>query len=127
MFLIDCPFCGPRDQSEFAYGGEAHVKRPEDPEALTDAEWADFVFFRNNPKGAFPERWNHAAGCRRWFNVVRSTASDRILAVYRMGEPRPEVDGAGAGPATPAGEVVGSGNDAVKLVAGEAPREGGSA
>lgn len=127
MFLIDCPYCGTRDQAEFAYGGEAHVARPTDPEALDDEAWARFVFFRDNPKGAFAERWNHAAGCRRWFNVVRSTASDRILAVYRMGEPRPEVDGADAVPATPAGEVVGSGNDAVKLVAGEAARAGESA
>ena len=32
------------------------------------------------------ERWVHTAGCRRWFNVVRDTVTDRIDAVYRMGE-----------------------------------------
>lgn len=118
MFLIDCPYCGARDQAEFAYGGEAHVARPTDPEALDDEAWARFVFFRDNPKGLFRERWNHAAGCRRWFNVLRSTASDRIHAVYRIGEPAPAPAVAGEdAPRTPAGEVVGSGNDAVKLVA----------
>lgn len=127
MFLIDCPHCGPRDQSEFAYGGEAHVKRPDNPEVLTDAEWADFVFFRNNPKGPFAERWNHAHGCRRWFNVVRSTATDRILAVYPIGAPMPALADGLERPRTPAGEVVGSGNDAVKLVAGAAPADGGAA
>jgi heterotetrameric sarcosine oxidase delta subunit len=46
---------------------------------------------RSNPKGAHYERWNHARGCRRWFNVARHTVSHRILAVYRMGEPPPPV------------------------------------
>ncbi|MGX1099691.1 sarcosine oxidase subunit delta [Amorphus sp. MBR-141] len=114
MFLIPCPYCGTRDQSEYAYGGQAHVARPKDPASLTDAEWAEFVFFRDNPKGLFAERWNHASGCRRWFNVLRSTASDRIYAAYAIGTPPPAIEG--DRPATPSGEVVGSGNDAVKLV-----------
>jgi sarcosine oxidase, subunit delta len=37
------------------------------------------------------ERWNHAHGCQRWFNVARDTVSDEILAVYAMGEAPPEV------------------------------------
>jgi sarcosine oxidase delta subunit len=31
----------------------------------------------------------HAAGCRRWFNAVRDTASHRMIATYRMGEEPP--------------------------------------
>ena len=90
MFLIPCPYCGTRDQSEYAYGGQAHVARPKDPASLSDAEWAEFVFFRDNPKGLFAERWNHASGCRRWFNAVRNTHTDRVLAVYKPGEKKPE-------------------------------------
>ena len=30
---------------------------------------------RDNPKGAFAERWFHAAGCRRWFDAVRDTVT----------------------------------------------------
>ncbi|MFF4573958.1 sarcosine oxidase subunit delta family protein [Streptomyces sp. NPDC001410] len=90
MLLIPCPWCGPRDEAEFHYGGQAHVPYPEDPAALTDEEWARYLFFRDNPKGPFAERWSHAAGCRRWFNAVRDTATNEILAVYRSGEPRPE-------------------------------------
>ncbi|WP_405891250.1 sarcosine oxidase subunit alpha family protein [Streptomyces sp. NBC_00133] len=90
MLLIPCPWCGPRDEAEFHYGGQAHVPYPEDPAALTDQEWARYLFFRDNPKGPFAERWSHAAGCRRWFNAVRNTATNEILAVYRAGEPRPE-------------------------------------
>ena len=44
---------------------------------------------RSNTKGRFRERWHHSAGCRRWFNVERDTASDRITAVYQMGEQPP--------------------------------------
>ncbi|MFD9722200.1 sarcosine oxidase subunit delta family protein [Streptomyces sp. NPDC059072] len=89
MLLIPCPWCGPRDEAEFHYGGQAHVPYPEDPAALTDAEWARYLFFRDNPKGPFAERWSHAAGCRRWFNAVRDTSTNEILAAYQVGEERP--------------------------------------
>jgi len=114
MLLIPCPWCGPRDETEFHYGGEAHIARPAAPDRLTDAEWAEYVFMRTNTKGPFAERWMHAAGCGRWFNAVRDTASDRILAVYRMGEPRPQVGEEAL--ATPSGEPpIGSGNDGAKV------------
>ncbi|MGW0942973.1 sarcosine oxidase subunit alpha family protein [Streptomyces sp. NPDC002623] len=89
MLLIPCPWCGPRDEAEFHYGGQAHVPYPQDPASLTDEEWARYLFFRDNPKGPFAERWTHAAGCRRWFNAVRDTSTNEILTVYRAGESRP--------------------------------------
>lgn len=76
MLLISCPWCGERDEREFAYGGQAHVPHPAEPEALTDEEWARYVFFRSNPRGAWQERWCHAAGCRRWFDIERDTRGD---------------------------------------------------
>jgi sarcosine oxidase subunit alpha len=93
MLLIECPWCGPRDEVEFRYGGQAYVPYPQDPESLGDAQWAEYVFVRDNPKGPFAERWSHAVGCRRWFNVVRDTVSYRILAVYRVGEQPPVHEG----------------------------------
>ncbi|WP_328435919.1 sarcosine oxidase subunit delta family protein [Streptomyces sp. NBC_00425] len=90
MLLIPCPWCGPRDEAEFHYGGQAHVAYPETPSALHDEEWARYLFFRDNTKGPFAERWSHAAGCRRWFNAVRDTSTNEILSVYRSGEDRPE-------------------------------------
>lgn len=89
MQLIPCPWCGPREEVEFHYGGEAHVDYPAEPAALSDEEWAKFVFFRDNPRGPFAERWSHVAGCRRWFNAVRDTRSYELLAVYRPGQERP--------------------------------------
>ncbi len=114
MFLIECPYCGLRDQIEFANGGEAHRVRPSATTATTDEEWAEFLFMRTNPKGALAERWIHAAGCRRWFNMLRNTATDEILVVYPIGAERPQVDIAPLG--TPSGEAdIGSGNDAAKI------------
>ncbi|MFJ6895060.1 sarcosine oxidase subunit delta family protein [Streptomyces hokutonensis] len=89
MLLIPCPWCGPRDEAEFHYGGQAHVAYPETPADLTDEDWARYLFFRANTKGPFAERWSHAAGCRRWFNAVRDTSTNEILTVYRAGEERP--------------------------------------
>lgn len=89
MQLIACPWCGPREEVEFHYGGQAHVAYPDDPAALSDEDWARFVFFRDNPSGPFAERWSHAAGCRRWFNAIRDTRSHELLDVYRMDETRP--------------------------------------
>ena len=86
MLLIKCPFCGDRDELEFSCGGEAHIARPLAENTLTDAEFADYLFLRDNPKGVFLERWIHTDGCRRWFNVARDTVSHEIIEVYPMGE-----------------------------------------
>jgi sarcosine oxidase subunit delta len=95
MLLISCPWCGPRDEIEFRCGGESHIRRP-DP-SVSDAAWADYLFTRSNPKGVNLERWVHAFGCRRWFNLARDTVTHEIRAVYRMDEPGPQAPG-GDGP-----------------------------
>ena len=89
MLLIDCPWCGPRDECEFSYGGEAHIKRPEDPDKLSDAEWADYLFMRKNPSGRHREQWSHSSGCRRWFNVERDTVTYKIITAYKVGDTPP--------------------------------------
>ena len=89
MLVIDCPYCGPRDQSEFSNGGEAHVKRPDGSQDISDREWGEYVFIRSNPKGLFYERWVHSHGCRKWFNCVRDTSTDEILEIYKLDDPQP--------------------------------------
>ena len=96
MLLIPCPNCGPRDETEFHYGGQAHVPYPENPNELTDTEWSRYLFYRENPKGIFAERWVHSTGCRQWFNMLRDTVSYDIKAVYPMGAKRPDQAGAPA-------------------------------
>ena len=31
MLQLTCPWCGPRDETEYHYGGQAHVPYPENP------------------------------------------------------------------------------------------------
>ena len=84
MLSINCPYYGEREETEFSYGGEAGIVRPKNPDALTDIEWADYLFMRKNPRGAHKELWNHSHGCRRWFGVERDTVSYKIANVYKL-------------------------------------------
>ena len=89
MLLINCPYCEEqRPEVEFRYGGEAHIARALEPSALTDAQLADYLYMRTNPKGWHIERWHHAAGCGRFFNAVRNTVNDQLIATYKAGEPK---------------------------------------
>lgn len=90
MLIISCPWCGPRDQTEFSYGGEAHIIRPKDPDALTDEQWGGYLFMRKNTRGRHSEQWGHTYGCRRWFNVERDTVTYEIKSVYKAGEAAPK-------------------------------------
>lgn len=90
MILIHCPHCDEkRPEIEFAYGGEAHLARPTDPSALSDEEWAEYLFVRSNSRGVHFERWIHAHGCARYFNAARNTVTDKFLCTYKIGEPKP--------------------------------------
>ena len=78
-----------RPEAEFRHAGEAHIARPADPAAVDDGAWADFLYHRANLRGVHAERWRHVHGCGRFFNVLRDTVSERILASYKPGEARP--------------------------------------
>lgn len=95
MLLIECPYCGVRAETEFAYGGEGGIARPLQTEALSDEQWGDYLFMRKNPKGMHHEQWRHASGCGRWFNALRDTVSYRFEAVWKIGEPAPTAHTAG--------------------------------
>ena len=53
MFIINCPYCGERDQQEFKAGGVAHKERPKQPTELSVDEWAEYLFMRKNIKGLY--------------------------------------------------------------------------
>lgn len=80
MLKISCPHCGVRSETEFSYGGEADIYRPEDPYALSDEAWARYVFYKKNTRGNTEERWYHTHGCRKWFTVVRDTVNNEITS-----------------------------------------------
>jgi heterotetrameric sarcosine oxidase delta subunit len=76
VLLIFCPHCGARDQTEFAYGGDASVVRPA-ADAPLEA-WFAYVYLRDNPAGQHAEYWQHVAGCRRWIRIRRDTVTHEI-------------------------------------------------
>lgn len=87
MFLIHCPYCNEhREEEEFHASGQAHLARPLDPDNMTDEQWGEYLNFRKNPRGAFRELWHHTAGCGKYFNVLRNTATYEIYGSYKTGE-----------------------------------------
>ena len=67
-FLLTCPNCGPRDVSEFRYGGQippicAESSRP----------------IASNLPGPQRERWYHRFGCRRWLFADRDVRSNEVF------------------------------------------------
>ncbi|MDE0371264.1 MAG: sarcosine oxidase subunit delta [Rhodospirillales bacterium] len=108
MKILTCPLNGPRNIAEFTYGGEYRV--PPDPDAASDRDWAEHVFFHDNPDGVVLEWWCHTASAF-WFLVERDTRSDEILRVLRA-EEAGAFDGAGAGDEDGESEGEGEGGDA---------------
>jgi sarcosine oxidase subunit delta len=84
VLTIDCPWCGDRAETEFSYGGQAGITRPQDPGALDDAAWGNYLFMRSNPRGEHRELWQHAHGCRRWFIAIRDTVTYEFSGTYRI-------------------------------------------
>jgi sarcosine oxidase subunit delta len=84
MLLIPCPWCGPRDEPEFRYGGEPAL-RPVPAAAVTDETWADYLYYRSNEKGPHRELWCHAGGCGQWFVMRRDTVSHAVLGSDKPG------------------------------------------
>ena len=86
MLEIKCPYCGKRSQNEFAYGGDATVKRPNLGEEVSTKDWDDFVYYRDNPRGKHTEYLHHVSGCRQWFKASRDTATHEIFNTSSLEE-----------------------------------------
>jgi len=52
MLLIECPGAARREDSEFTYGGQAHIVRPSPAESPATAHWAEYLFMRTKPAQA---------------------------------------------------------------------------
>ncbi|HDS1735631.1 MULTISPECIES: sarcosine oxidase subunit delta [Pseudomonas] len=79
MKILTCPLNGPRNISEFSYGGE--FKPMPDPAQCSDVEWADYVFNSDNLAGVVLEWWLHNASSY-WFLAERHTVSDQVLRTF---------------------------------------------
>ncbi len=81
---ITCPFCGPRDEAEFTFRGDATVVRP-GPDAGAEA-FAAYIYDRKNPKGWHVEWFHHSTGCRQWLKVRRHTVTHEVSDVVTAGQ-----------------------------------------
>lgn len=83
MKIMHCPLNGPRNISEFVCAGE--VREMPDPDACSDAEWADHIFMHDNAAGQVVEWWLHAP-TSFWFIARRDTVTDEILETMTVQE-----------------------------------------
>ena len=79
--LITCPHCGTRPVEEFTFQGDAKPERPITNDPASIEQWFDYVFLRDNPRGAFDEYVHHSGGCRTWLVVSRDTETHEVKAV----------------------------------------------
>lgn len=84
MQLFNCPFCGPRDQSEFTYLREVATV-PALHASVSD--WQRFVYERDNPCGAHTEWWHHNHGCRQVLVIERDTKTHEVLGIRSARSP----------------------------------------
>lgn len=82
--IIKCPICGPREASEFTYIGDATITRP-DQDNTNSEEWSEYIFQRENPRGAHEEHWHHTSACRSFLKVKRDTVTHSISRISLEG------------------------------------------
>ncbi len=74
MLLIPCPHCGPRDESEFTYGGPYSPMPPLEG-GSTAEDWHRAVHLGSSGTAPLRELWYHDAGCERWVVLRRDPKS----------------------------------------------------
>lgn len=76
MKTLTCPMNGPRDLSEFVYGG---LYRPDrDPELAKDRDWSEHLFIGTDQSDVILEWWCHQPTAY-WFIAQRDIASGQFL------------------------------------------------
>jgi heterotetrameric sarcosine oxidase delta subunit len=89
-YVLTCPNCGPREVTDFAFGGEVNRRPREHP---TLRELGTYNYFRRNVAGVQREWWYHRSGCREWFLADRDTRTNDVLMTGLPGAlERPEAD-----------------------------------
>lgn len=72
MQTFPCPFCGPRAETEFHFAVAAGQTRPEG--AVSDADWARYLYAEVAPKGPTQEVWLHTT-CGEYFLLSRNSVT----------------------------------------------------
>ena len=96
-FVLPCPNCGPREVTDFGYGGEIAARPKQDP------SWRElnaYNYFRKNVAGSQREWWHHRSGCRAWFIAERDTVTNEVFSTAL---PHATADEPAAAPLAPTG------------------------
>src|SRR3954454_19805649 len=121
-YVLTCPYCGVREVTDFAFGGELNP-RPKGSPSLR--ELGEYNYFRRNVAGVQQEWWLHRSGCGEWFIAERDTRTNevhwtapvsevfgeggRLAGQETAGAAATGGDGAGAGGALPGSGIGGGG------------------
>jgi heterotetrameric sarcosine oxidase delta subunit len=78
MQIFSCPFCGPRNETEFHFAGELGKVRPDTTQDVTSGDWASYLYAQRNEKGAVREVWMHLT-CSELFVMERDSVTMDVL------------------------------------------------
>lgn len=91
-FQLDCPNCGVRPVWEFHFAGPSR-KRPDPGDAaISERQWAEYLYNRPNTCGQQTEWWYHRSACKTWFLAHRDTRTNEVLET-RLFVPQEAVGG----------------------------------
>jgi sarcosine oxidase, subunit delta len=82
-YVLTCPNCGPREVTDFGFGGEVNPRPRSAPDRR---ELNEYNYFRRNVAGVQREWWFHRSGCGAWFLAERDTRTNEVLATELPGE-----------------------------------------
>ncbi|MBA3262167.1 MAG: sarcosine oxidase subunit delta [Thermoleophilaceae bacterium] len=75
-YVLTCPNCGPREVTDFSFGGEVNPRPRATP---SSRELGAYNYFRDNVAGVQREWWFHRSGCGEWFLAERDTRTNQVL------------------------------------------------
>jgi sarcosine oxidase subunit delta len=94
VIRIPCPYCGPRNSTEFRHVGEAGESGRRPDASTTDpVEWRRYLYVHDNALGWVRETWFHGGGCRRFLMAERNTGTNEVKWVVPAGAAPPESAG----------------------------------
>jgi sarcosine oxidase subunit delta len=92
-YVLTCPNCGPREVTDFSFGGEVNPRPRTTP---SPRELGSYNYFRDNVAGVQREWWFHRSGCGEWFLAERDTRTNEVLVTELprsgSGHERPEAE-----------------------------------
>jgi heterotetrameric sarcosine oxidase delta subunit len=83
MQIFTCPFCGPRNEREFHFAGQAGKTRPDTTVDISSNSWRAYRFAYENPKGPAREIWVHLP-CQEYFIMTRDTETMEVLGTETL-------------------------------------------